>query len=70
MQPSQLSFENYKHYKGQVLSLYKDISTLIKPEVNSTLYEYINKLIENLKKDEFIIDRCRRGKGWKIYLYK
>lgn len=55
MQSSQLSFENYKHYKSQVLNLYKDFSVLLTPEVNSTLYEYINKLIENIRKDEFII---------------
>ncbi len=55
MHNTHLSFENYKHYKSQVLSLYKDVSNLLKLEAGSVLHEYIKKLIENLKKDEFII---------------
>ncbi|MGB9763396.1 MAG: dynamin family protein [Minisyncoccia bacterium] len=55
MQDSHFSFQTYKQYKNQVLSLYKDLTTLIELKINITLYEYINKLMENLQKDEFII---------------
>jgi hypothetical protein len=52
---TKLSFQNYKHYKNQVLSISNDIFAIIEPKINLTLYEFIKNKVENLKKDEFII---------------
>jgi len=55
MTPTKISFQNYKHYKSQVIRLFEDISTLVQADTNKHLIQYLKKRVDNLKKDEFII---------------
>jgi len=55
MSSTQISFQNYKLYKNQVLKLFEDVTTLVQADPNKTLTEYLQKRINTLKKDEFII---------------
>lgn len=55
MESLQASIQNYRYYKNQVLMLAKDISNIVMAEANPVLYDYIQKSIEKLTKDQFII---------------